>query len=58
MPEETRAASAGKGPALDIRAILRENARLRAENAALRNRIAVMTGEPIGRERVEGRPLR
>ena len=57
MPEETRATSAGKGPALDIRAILRENARLRVENAALRNRIA-MTGEPIGRERVEGRPLR
>ena len=58
MSDGKRSMRGGKGPALDLRAVLRENARLRAENAALRNRIAVMAGEPLGRERLDGRPGR
>lgn len=42
------------GAVIDLRAVMAENARLRAENAMLRNRIAVLTGEPLNRARIDG----
>lgn len=46
------------GCVVNLRDVMAENARLRSENAMLRNRLAVAEGRPLGRESLDGRPIR